>query len=232
MKITILFEICVLFVLWSCSSTSNEPNSIINTDSVKNIKSDPRSSIKAKTQKVIDAKRTFYDDLIKAIMKDIDYPLSELSKEFDPPKIIETDQSISIFFKTKDREISSYNGFGIELEGAITGDLNNDGMEDVVLNVSSSNPNGGNAQFYHLVPCLAKKDRYVISGSYSAINLGLGIGLESYLTALAIKDGLVYGTFSVHDEYDPHCCPSKKYAVVLKYEKDKLVVVGGERLKE
>ncbi len=225
----ILFGIYILFALGSCSPSVKEPNSMANTDSAKNIKPDPQSSIKANTQKIIDAKKTFYDDLIRVILKDIDYPIDELPKTFEPRKIVETDQSITITFETKDPESSPY-GFSIDIVGAITGDINNDGLDDVVFNVITSNPNGGNAQFDHLVPCLAIKDRYVVAGAYSGINLKLGVGLESYLTASAIKDGLVYGTFAVHDEDDPHCCPSQKYAVVLKYERDKLVVVGGERI--
>ena len=101
-----------------------------------------------------------------------------------------------------------------------SGDLNLDGLEDVVVKVSSNT--GGNTDYLDLFIVLKQQVGWKLANVISASDEALkGCKIGSFMP-IKIEKGMLIGESDCFTDADPRCCPSLKYKTTLKWENNDL----------
>lgn len=106
------------------------------------------------------------------------------------------------------------------------GDINLDGIEDVMITFFPRQCDGGNASmnFQCAVLIISKNinDYYLIE-MYPSANLGMG---GHFYHFHAIYNGRIFATYVEYEENDSRCCPSIERDCVLDFKHDQLFLNG------
>jgi hypothetical protein len=109
------------------------------------------------------------------------------------------------------------------------GDITNDKLEDVVVNViKEGGETGGNTTENDLVIFLNKNGSLIINNVFQSKKIcGCTPG---YFIPDMIKDNQIIGVSYCYNKNDLHCCPSLKYKTCIVYQNGQLITK--ERTKE
>lgn len=110
------------------------------------------------------------------------------------------------------------------------GDLNNDGLKDLVVNVyTDAGGSGSDGWCYDLFVFLNKKDKLMLTSiTHSNEISGCEIG---HFYAAKIRNGFLIGNSSCFAPIDATCCPSLDYATKVKFLNGKLMFQSKEKIK-
>lgn len=174
------------------------------------------SALPAKSEKI-----TLSDSTLDKII--IDLILAELiaDNKKDKPKLTksETESYAEYQFDFGDGISSSYY-FSKLKRDHVLGDLNLDGMEDVMVKLSSNS--GGNTDYLHLFIFLKQASGWKLALIKEAADEAIkGCKIGSFMP-MQIEKGFVFGESSCFTEADPRCCPSLKIKTTLKWENNDL----------
>lgn len=105
------------------------------------------------------------------------------------------------------------------------GDLNNDGLEDMIIPVNTEGGGGGgNVWWIDLFVFLQQKD-----ASFSFLTTKSNWEItecQGFIQLDKIENNLIYGKSSCYAEDDGRCCPSLNYLTTLKLQNKDLIVVN------
>ncbi len=110
----------------------------------------------------------------------------------------------------------------LKVSGYIKGDLDNDGIEEIICDIPTEGGGGGGNTYWNdlFVYKQTSSNRYKrIAKSSSPELLG-----GCYLSISHIKQNEIIGTSLCYDENDGHCCPSLSYNTTVVLKNDSLVV--------
>ena len=136
------------------------------------------------------------------------------SKKFDSTSIDVTDRNDGTIYLRK------------EQKEFLRGDIDADGIDEIVYSVSVEGVGGGNSYWNDIFVFRSVDSKYKISTVTFSSKL-TGDGTENYGGGLfyptKIEKGLLIGEAICWEDDDAHCCPSLKYSVTVKSVKNQLV---------
>lgn len=156
-------------------------------------------------------------------------PLEEVKEIFDgrtigydSVKVEETDSTYTYFVLPKTEEFNTgkelFGAFSIEKKTIKTGDLNNDGLEDAVVEYSFTPHQDNNTLIYFKILLQNGGKLEEIGEIY-----GGGRCEGPILEVKEIKKGVISFIGSEYADGDPCCCPSVKKEHYFKLENHKII---------
>jgi hypothetical protein len=101
----------------------------------------------------------------------------------------------------------------------LTGDLNGDKKDDLIISVQSSG--GGNIEWGEMFLFITKGDSIIFDKMYKSFDLAIcpknGSSMEGQFYAEEIKNSELMGESICYSKDDPHCCPSIKNKTTYKF---------------
>ena len=113
------------------------------------------------------------------------------------------------------------------------GDLDGDGVEEIIYSISTEGIGGGNAYWNDVFVSRLINNKYKIIDAVTSNKLTGDKGAYDggLFYPLAIQDRLITGESICWTDEDAHCCPSLKFYTTVKFEKDKLVFNSRKSMK-
>ncbi len=156
-------------------------------------------------------------------------PLEEVKEIFDgrmagndSVAVEETDSTYTYFVLPKTEEFNTgqelFGAFSIEKKTIKTGDINNDGLDDAVVEYSFTPHQDNNTLIYFKI-LLQNGGKLEETGEI----YGGGRCEGPILAIREIRKGVIYFTGSEYADGDPCCCPSIKKEYAFKLEDGKIV---------
>ena len=112
----------------------------------------------------------------------------------------------------------------------LKGDLNRDGLKDVVVSVWATG--GTHAIWNDVFLFLGTKNGYNFYKKYDSYSLGLVKSYYAKFYPAHLKNGCLIGKMSMLAHNDPGCCPSLFYKTTLKFINGKFKIVSEQKIHE
>lgn len=129
--------------------------------------------------------------------------------------------------RIKDKRFQHYGS------GSVSGDLNHDGLDDLVVSVYSEGQ-GLASMYTALFVFINNGSGYNLSEEtniYAVCGCETESGVwQGYFSLERIENGYLIGISNCYAENDPRCCPSLTYATKVVWENDKLVFHSKEKI--
>jgi hypothetical protein len=112
----------------------------------------------------------------------------------------------------------------------LRGDLNNDKIQDLVVNVATEGGGGGgNISWSDLFVFINRNDELFFTSVTNSYTI---CGCEDgFFNASKIENGYLIGESYCYGSNDARCCPSFHYLAKVRFEKNKFVFINKEKIK-
>ena len=221
MPARIITTIAVLTCIASCGTQPRSTTTTTTADST--VHQNPQ---KPAVQKIARKRNELTDSMLAEV---INYYSKEYSNDSTRMDVQRSDTIIELDFSNVVKDTTDYNGTLLaayisvvtDINPILTGDMNEDGIKDILLNVlTEGGGGGGNESWNDHFLFLAKDGGYTLADVKSDPEIMDGSG---YFYPKTINNQTIVGIGNSYADNDGHCCPSLYYNMHVRFKNGHMV---------